>query len=95
MKVAQLAFSLSNRAGGIFEIQVGLSLALKTMGVDMVALGLQDDLTQRDAFRWGGIPTKCLPVYGPRFFGYAKGFDCALENSNPDTFFFFRIHIKN
>ena len=84
MKVAQLAFSLSNRAGGIFEIQVGLSLALKTMGVDVVALGLQDDLTQRDAIRWGGIPTKCLPVYGPRFFGYAKGFDSALENSNPD-----------
>ena len=84
MKVAQLAFSLSNRAGGIFEIQVGLSLALKTMGVDVVALGLQDDLTQRDASRWGGIPTKCLPVYGPRFFGYAKGFDRALENSNPD-----------
>ena len=84
MKVAQLAFSLSNRAGGIFEIQVGLSLALKTMGVDVVALGLEDDLTQRDAFRWGGIPTKCLPVYGPRFFGYAKGFDRALENSTPD-----------
>ena len=84
MKVAQLAFSLSNRAGGIFEIQVGLSLALKTMGVDVVALGLQDDLTQRDASRWGGIPTKCLPVYGPRFFGYAKGFDRALENSTPD-----------
>jgi poly(glycerol-phosphate) alpha-glucosyltransferase len=84
MKVAQLAFSLSNRAGGIFEIQVGLSLALKTMGVDVVALGLQDDLTQRDALRWRGIPTKCLPVYGPRFFGYAKGFDRALENSTPD-----------
>jgi glycosyltransferase involved in cell wall biosynthesis len=84
MKVVQLAFSLSNRAGGIFEIQVGLSLALKTMGVDVVALGLQDDLTQRDAFRWRGIPTKCLPVYGPRFFGYAKGFDSALENSTPD-----------
>ena len=84
MKVAQLAFSLSNRAGGIFEIQVGLSLALKTMGVDVVALGLQDDLTQRDASRWGGIPTKCLPVSGPRFFGYAKGFDSALENSTPD-----------
>jgi len=83
MKVAQLAFSLSNRAGGIFEIQVGLSLALKTMGVDVVALGLQDELTQRDAFRWGGIPTKCLPVYGPRFFGYAN-FDRALENSTPD-----------
>ena len=73
MKVAQLAFSLSSRAGGIFEIQVGLSLALKTMGVDVVALGLQDDLTQRDAFRWRGISTKCLPVYGPRFFGYSKG----------------------
>jgi poly(glycerol-phosphate) alpha-glucosyltransferase len=84
MKVAQLAFSLSSRAGGIFEIQVGLSLALKTMGVDMVALGLQDDLTQRDAFRWGDIPTMCIPVYGPRFFGYAKGFDSALENSTPD-----------
>jgi glycosyltransferase involved in cell wall biosynthesis len=54
------------------------------MGVDVVALGLQDDLTQRDAFRWRGISTKCLPVYGPRFFGYSKGFDRALEKSNPD-----------
>ena len=84
MKVAQLAFSLSNRAGGVFEIQLGLSLALRKLGVDVVALGLQDDLTQRDAFRWGGIPTKCLPVSGPRFFGYANDFDQALENMRPD-----------
>ena len=38
MKVAQLAFSLSNRAGGVFEIQVGLSLALQK-GMEMVASG--------------------------------------------------------
>ena len=38
MKVAQLAFSLSNRAGWVFEIQVGLSLALQK-GMEMVASG--------------------------------------------------------
>ena len=84
MKVAQLAFSLSNRAGGIFEIQVGLSHALKKLGVDVAALGLEDDLTLRDASRWGGISAKCLLVSGPRFFGYAKDFHRTLDEIQPD-----------
>jgi hypothetical protein len=39
MKIAQLAFSLSNRAGEFFEIQLGLSHALKLLGVEGSALG--------------------------------------------------------
>jgi glycosyltransferase involved in cell wall biosynthesis len=84
MKVAQLAFSLSNRAGGIFEIQVGLSHALTKLGVDVAALGLEDDLTLRDASRWGGISAKCLLVSGSRFFGYAKDFHRTLDEIQPD-----------
>ena len=69
MKVAQLAFSLSNRAGGIFEILLGQSHALSNLGVGVQALGLEDDLSRRDASRWVGISAKCLPVSGPRFSG--------------------------
>jgi poly(glycerol-phosphate) alpha-glucosyltransferase len=84
VKVAQLSFSLSNRAGGIFEIQLGLCSALQMLGVDVYALGLQDDLSQRDFARWQGIPAKCLPVFGPKFFGFAREFGKSIEDFQPD-----------
>jgi glycosyltransferase involved in cell wall biosynthesis len=84
MKVAQLAFSLTSRAGGIFEILLGQSRALKSLGVGVSALGLEDDLWERDKARWGNIPAEVLPVQGPRFFSYSRGFSSALETANPD-----------
>ena len=84
MKVAQLAFSLSNRAGGIFEILLGQSHALRNWGVDVQALGLEDDLWSKDRERWGAVPASVFSVQGPRFFGYSPGFCFALEKANPD-----------
>ena len=84
MKVAQLAFSLSNRAGGIFEILLGQSHALRNLGVGVQALGLEDDLWSKDRERWGAVPASVFSVQGPRFFGYSQGFSSALEKANPD-----------
>jgi len=84
MKAAQLAFSLSSRAGGIFEIQLGQSQALANLGVDMLALGLEDDLWSQDKGRWGSIPAHVFPVQGPSFFGYSRGFANALADFAPD-----------
>jgi len=84
MKVAQLAFSLSNRAGGIFEILLGQSHALRNLGVGVQALGLEDDLWSKDRERWGAVPASVFSVQGPRFFGYSPGFCFALEKANPD-----------
>jgi glycosyltransferase involved in cell wall biosynthesis len=84
MKVAQLAFSLSNRAGGIFEILLGQSHALRNLGVGVQALGLEDDLWSKDRERWGAVPASVFSVQGPRFFGYSQGFSFALEKANPD-----------
>ena len=84
MKVAQLAFSLSNRAGGIFEILLGQSHALRNLGVGVQVLGLEDDLWSKDRERWGEVPASVFSVQGPRFFGYSPGFSSALEKANPD-----------
>jgi glycosyltransferase involved in cell wall biosynthesis len=84
MKVAQLAFSLSNRAGGIFEILLGQSHALRNLGVGVQALGLEDDLWSKDRERWGAVPASVFSVQGPRFFGYAPGFSSGLEKANPE-----------
>jgi glycosyltransferase involved in cell wall biosynthesis len=84
IKVAQLAFSLSNRAGGIFEILLGQSHALQNLGVGVQALGLEDDLWSKDRGRWGTVPASVFSVQGPRFFGYSQGFSSALEKANPD-----------
>lgn len=84
MKVAQLAFSLSNRAGGIFEILLGQSHALLKLGVEVVALGLKDDLWAKDRERWGGISAAVFPVQGPRFLSYSAGFARALADLSPD-----------
>ena len=84
MKVAQLAFSLSNRGGGIFEILLGQSHALRKLEVDVQALGLDDDLWSKNRERWGAVPASVFSVQGPRFFGYSQGFSSALEKANPD-----------
>ena len=84
MKVAPLAFSLSNRAGGIFEILLGQSHALRNLGVGVQALGLEDDLWSKDRGRWGTVPASVFSVQGPRFFGYSPGFSSGLEKANPD-----------
>jgi len=84
MKVAQLAFSLSNRGGGIFEILLGQSHALRNLGVGVQALGLEDDLWPKDRERWGAVPASVFSVQGPRFFCYSAGFSSALEKANPD-----------
>jgi poly(glycerol-phosphate) alpha-glucosyltransferase len=84
MKVAQLAFSLSSRAGGIFEIQLGQSYALAYLGVDVEALGLEDDLWSQDKWRWGSIPAHVFPVHGPSFFGFSRGFANTLADFAPD-----------
>ena len=82
--MAQLAFSLSNRAGGIFEILLGQSHALRNLEVGVQALGLEDDLWSKDRERWGAVPASVFSVQGPRFFSYSPGFSHALENVNPD-----------
>jgi poly(glycerol-phosphate) alpha-glucosyltransferase len=84
MNLAQLAFSLSNRGGGIFEILLGQSHALRNLGVGVQVLGLEDDLWSKDRERWGAVPASVFSVQGPRFFGYSGGFSSALEKANPD-----------
>ena len=84
MKVAQLAFALSNRGGGIFEILLGQSHALRNLGVGVQALGLEDDLWSKDRERWGAVPASVFSVQGPRFFGCSQGFSSGLEKANPD-----------
>lgn len=84
MTVAQLAFSLSNRAGGIFEILLGQSHALRNLGVGVQALGLEDDLWSKDRERWWAVPASVFPVQGPRFFGCSPGFSSSLEKANAD-----------
>jgi poly(glycerol-phosphate) alpha-glucosyltransferase len=84
MNLAQLAFSLSNRGGGIFEILLGQSHALRNLGVGVQALGLEDDLWSKDRERWGAVPASVFSVQGPRFFGYSPGFSSALDKANPD-----------
>ena len=74
LNVAQLAFSLSNRAGGIFEILLGQSHALRNLGVGVQAIGLEDDLWSKDRERWGAVPASVFSVQGPRFFCYSAGF---------------------
>ena len=84
MNVAQLAFSLSNRAGGIFEILLGQSHALRNLGVGVQAFGLEDDLWSKDRERWGAVPASVFSVQGPRFFGCSQGFSSGLEKANLD-----------
>ncbi len=84
MKVGFLSDCLSSRAGGIFEIERCLALALRKLGAEVVAWGLHDDRWQEDAPLWKGIECRLRRRLGPRMLGYAPGLVDDLVASERD-----------
>lgn len=72
MKVAFLSPSLSRIAGGIFEIERELALALdRAPDIAVSAYGIWDDQSEPDRASWGDVPVHYGALKGPAGFGYS------------------------
>ena len=86
MHVMMLSPSLSRDAGGIFEIERSLTLALHDLSdVTVEVLGLRDSHTEIDRAAWAPIFPTVFDVCGPRAFGYAPDLPDALDAADPDV----------
>lgn len=85
MKVAFLSPALSRIAGGIFEIERELALALDALPDTQVsAYGVIDRETANDAPSWGQIPLHLGALKGPHGFGYSPGLRDTLRDADAD-----------
>ena len=85
MHIAMLSPSLSRSAGGIFEIERSLSLALDDLSdVDVDVYGLHDQHTADDLPSWKPLSPTVFETKGPRAFGYAPGLMSALLDDPAD-----------
>jgi poly(glycerol-phosphate) alpha-glucosyltransferase len=85
MDIAMLSPSLSRAAGGIYEIERSLSLALHNLtGVDVDVFGLRDEYTVDDLPEWAPLSPSVFKVRGPGAFGYAPGLREALFRTSAD-----------
>jgi len=81
-----LSPSLSRNAGGIFEIERNLTLALHSFpDVAVDVFGLHDKHTEADRSAWAPLSPNTFAPRGPRAFGYAPALIDALEEANPDV----------
>lgn len=84
MKVANVTASLSRSAGGMFYSVSSLVHAQESLGVTTSTWGLSDSHSVNDREQWGNSEIHCLPVLGPRGFGFARGLLDGLLRNSPD-----------
>jgi len=82
MKALFTAYSLSRHYGGIFNSMRLLARALPGEGVNVEAVGVEDEFSAEDASSWAQIPARTCPSFGPRSFGYAPTLREAIEASD-------------
>ena len=86
MNVSFLSASVSRSAGGIYESERSLALALhQSTQADVEVFGLEDEHTQQDLPEWSPLSPNTFEVWGPSAFGYAPGLIRALVESNTDV----------
>lgn len=86
MKVGFLTASLSRKAGGVYDATRFLARGLSVQpACEIVAFGLADDATERDAAGWGEVRTVAAAVRGPRAFGYAPALAGEIDAWAPDV----------
>lgn len=85
MKIGFVSDSLTSSAGGIFEIERSLALALRDLGQEIVAWGIRDDRWDVDGALWGTIECRLMALSGPRSFGFARGWVGDLVDAGCDV----------
>ncbi|MCA9239565.1 MAG: glycosyltransferase [Planctomycetales bacterium] len=74
LRIGFLCPSLSRKAGGIYEIMLGLAKELQSQErTQVMAYGVSDDAWQEARADWSTIPADCFDRRGPGAFGWSPG----------------------
>jgi glycosyltransferase involved in cell wall biosynthesis len=68
IKILSLCSSLSNAAGGVFEVQKSLAKHGKQFGIETIAAGTEDARWAKDRDDWEDIDARVFPSKFPKFY---------------------------
>jgi poly(glycerol-phosphate) alpha-glucosyltransferase len=84
MKTVCIMGSVSRANGGVFEAERRLQQSIHAAGAEVSVVGLRDAETEADRPAWAPLHPLALPIQGPFAFGYAPGFERALEQTSAE-----------
>ncbi|MFV8819145.1 glycosyltransferase [Haliea sp. E17] len=84
MKVGLLTASSSRQAGGLFWAVPSLARHLQDAGCQVRVFSGRDCYSEKDLYKWAGIPLNVLDAVGPRSFGYLPGLKERLASESLD-----------
>jgi len=76
--------SVSRKAGGLFESVRRLALSLRSCGVSVEVMSLEDRFTAEDITQWAPISPRVFRGPWPRTFGFSSGLTRALLSTDAD-----------
>ncbi len=83
-RIGLLTGWLSRNNGGVFEAVVEQAALIASIGAKPVAIGLADDLSDKDRARLVDTDVFACPSYGPKVLGYSPGLAGALKEAKID-----------
>ena len=85
MRIVHVTSGLVRKSAGVREVVLALARAQRASGLDAAVLGLEHPDWPAERQDWDGIPTRVVPVLGPRRLGYAPLMAAALQEMAPDV----------
>ena len=85
IRTANLTWSVSRKAGGLFESVRRLVKGLADTGMDVHVFGIKDQFTDADLPIWSPVPVSAFKPTGPERFGYSPRFVQGLNAYRPDV----------
>lgn len=73
LRVLTLSSSLSNAAGGIYGVQKSHAKYCQSLGVQVIAAGIEDSRWSSDRHDWQGIDASVFPSIFPKFYRRSSG----------------------
>lgn len=83
-RIGLLSSWVSRRNGGVFEAVVAQARMLDALGAHPVILGLREEDSSQDAWRFGGIEAHLVDPSGPAAFGFAPDLPQVLDEARLD-----------
>jgi poly(glycerol-phosphate) alpha-glucosyltransferase len=83
LRVLTLCSSLSNAAGGIYGVQKSHAKYCQSLGVQVIAAGIEDSRWNSDRHEWQGIDANVFPCSFPKFYRRSTGLANFVNEKGP------------
>lgn len=83
IRIMSLSPSLSHAAGGVYGVQKSLAIHCQSLGVKVIAAGIEDSRWSIDNHEWENIDANVFPCVFPKFYRRSPGLAKFIDESAP------------